>query len=165
MARTVTFLKFQPEDPREPQDAENAPGRDAAPRGDALMKQILKNLNTPSPEEVLKRIASLANIRRGKVLEIRRQLMQGTYEVADRLDTALDRVLEAIAAAEVRPKDPVPGACHRRCHCRSREPAVPQARMDWTRITGARPRSQSAFYSDPDIGPVIPDRRPPPKGR
>jgi len=159
MARTVTFLKLQPEDPRNPQDAQNAHRRDAAPMGDAFMEQILENLNTTPPEEVLRRIASLPDIRRGKVLDIRRQLTQGTYEVADRLDTALDRILEAITAAEVRPKDPVLGARHACCHGRSREQAAPQARMDWTRITGARPRIQSGFYCDPDVGPVILDRR------
>jgi hypothetical protein len=43
------------------------------------------------------RITFLPDIRRDKVLNIRRQLTEGTYEVADRLDGAIDRVLEAIA--------------------------------------------------------------------
>jgi hypothetical protein len=60
------------------------------------MEQILANMDTTPPEEVLKRITSLPDIRRGKVLDIRRQLTEGTYEVADRLDRAIDRVLEAI---------------------------------------------------------------------
>ena len=94
MARTVTFLQFQPEDPRKPQDAKNAQGRDAAPMGDPLLEQILENMDMTPPEEVLKRIASLPDIRRGKVLDIRRQLREGTYEVAGRLDRAMDRVLE-----------------------------------------------------------------------
>jgi hypothetical protein len=62
--------------------------------GDPLMEQILENMDMTPPEEVLKRIASLPDIRRGKVLDIRRQLREGTYEVAGRLDRALDRVLE-----------------------------------------------------------------------
>jgi hypothetical protein len=61
------------------------------------MEQILENLNATPQEEVLKRITSLPDIRRGKVLDIHRQLTEGTYEVADRLDRAIDRVLEAIS--------------------------------------------------------------------
>ncbi len=45
---------------------------------------------------VLKRIAFLPTIRRGKVRDIRRQPMDGTYAVADRLDGATHRVREAI---------------------------------------------------------------------
>jgi hypothetical protein len=47
-------------------------------------------------EEALKRIASLSPIRQSKVLDIRRHLAKGTYEVADRLDQAMDRLLEAL---------------------------------------------------------------------
>jgi len=94
MARTVTSLKRQPEEPRKPQDATNAQGRDAAPRGDPLLEQILENMDMTPPEEVLKRIASLPDSRRGKVLDIRRWLAEGTYDVAGRLDRAMDRVLE-----------------------------------------------------------------------
>ena len=94
MARTVTSLKLQPEEPRRPQDARNAQGRDAPPMGDPLMERILENMDLTPPEEVLKRIASLPDSRRGKVLDIRRQLAQGTYDVAGRLDWAMDRVLE-----------------------------------------------------------------------
>ena len=63
-----------------------------------MIEQILENLNTTPQEEVLQRIASLPRTRRDKVLDIRRQLTEGTYEVADRLDRAIDRVLEAITA-------------------------------------------------------------------
>ena len=94
MARTVKSMEFQAEDPRRPQDAKNAQGCDAAPMGDPLMEQILENRDMTPPEEVLKRIASLPDIRRRKVLDIRRQLREGTYEVAGRLDRAMDRVLE-----------------------------------------------------------------------
>jgi len=62
------------------------------------MEHILENMNTTPPEEVLKRITSLPPNRQGKVLDIRRQIGDGTYEVADRLDTVIDRVLEAITA-------------------------------------------------------------------
>jgi hypothetical protein len=94
MARTVKSMELQPDDPRKPQDAKNAQGRDAAPMGDPLLEQILENMDMTPPEEVLQRIASLPDIRRGKVLDIRRRLREGTYEVAGRLDRAMDRVLE-----------------------------------------------------------------------
>jgi hypothetical protein len=62
------------------------------------MEHILENMNTTPPEEVLKRITSLPPNRRRKVLDIRRRITEGTYEVASRLDRAIDRVLEAITA-------------------------------------------------------------------
>lgn len=74
----------------------NDRGHHAAPRRDVLMEQILANLRTTPPEEACRRVASLSHIRRGKVLNIRRQLTEGTYAAADRLDRAMDRVLEAI---------------------------------------------------------------------
>jgi hypothetical protein len=57
---------------------------------------ILGNRNTPSQEEALKRIASLPLTRQGKVLDIRHRIAKGTYEMADRLDEAMDRVPEAL---------------------------------------------------------------------
>jgi hypothetical protein len=62
------------------------------------MVRILEDLNTTPQEEVLKRTTSLPPNRQRNLLDIRRQIADGTYEVADRLDTVLDRVLEAITA-------------------------------------------------------------------
>jgi len=62
------------------------------------MEHIFENMNTTPPEEVLKRITSLPPNRQAKVLDIRRQIADGTYQVAARLDTVIDRVLEAITA-------------------------------------------------------------------
>jgi anti-sigma28 factor (negative regulator of flagellin synthesis) len=62
------------------------------------MEQILQDLSITPQEEVRKRIAFLPRTRRDKVLDIRRQIAEGTYEVADRMDRAIDRVLEAITA-------------------------------------------------------------------
>ena len=62
------------------------------------MERILGNMNSTPQEEVLKRIASLPDIRRGKVLRIHRQVTEGTYPVVNRLDEAMDRVLEVITA-------------------------------------------------------------------
>jgi len=98
MARIAALMELRPTDRRKPQDARYDQGCDTSPDGDVLMEHILENMNTTPPEEVLKRITSLPNIRRGKVLDIRRQLTEGTYEVAGRLDRAIDRVLEAITA-------------------------------------------------------------------
>jgi anti-sigma28 factor (negative regulator of flagellin synthesis) len=98
MARIAAVMELQPTDLRRSQNARNDQGRDTSPSGDALMARILENMNTTPQEEVLKRITSLPNIRRVKVLDIRRQITEGTYEVADRLDRAIDRVLEAITA-------------------------------------------------------------------
>lgn len=80
-------------DRRSSQDARNDQGREASPNGDVL---ILGDRNTTSQEEALRRIASLPPIRQGKVPDIRRRIANGTYEVADRLDKAIDRVLEAL---------------------------------------------------------------------
>jgi len=98
MARIAAVMELPPTDLRKSQDAGNDPRRDAPPNGDALMEQILENMNTTPQEEVLKKIASLPEIRRCKVLDIRRQITEGTYEAADWLDRTIDRVLEAITA-------------------------------------------------------------------
>jgi len=98
MARIAALMELPLTDRRKPLEAQNDQGRDASPNGDALMEQILGNTNTTPQEEVLKRIASLPRTRRDKVLDIRRQIAEGTYEVADRLDRAMDRVLETITA-------------------------------------------------------------------
>ena len=98
MARIAALVELRSTDHRKPQDARYDQGCDTSPAGDVLMEEILENMNTTPPEEVLKRITSLPPNRQGKVLDIRRQLMEGTYEVAGRWDRAIDRVLEAITA-------------------------------------------------------------------
>jgi len=61
---------------------------------DLLMEQILENINTTPIGQVLKKIASLPEVRKEKVLDIRRQLNKGKYKLNKRLDIALDKVLE-----------------------------------------------------------------------
>jgi len=61
---------------------------------DMLMEHILENINSTPIGQVLKKIASLPEIRQRKVLDLRRQLTSGKYDVSERLDIALDRVLE-----------------------------------------------------------------------
>ena len=65
-----------------------------APDKDLIMEQILENISTTPIGQVLKRIASLPEVRQEKVLDVRRQLTEGKYDLNERLDVALDKVLE-----------------------------------------------------------------------
>ena len=69
-----------------------------APDEDYIMEQILENLNTTPVGQVLKKIASLPEIRKEKVLDLRQRICEGKYELNERLDVALDRVLEELTA-------------------------------------------------------------------
>jgi hypothetical protein len=72
--------------------------RDLTPDKDLVMEQILDNINSTPIGQVLKKIASLPEIRREKVLNLRREITEGRYDLAERLDLALDRVLEDLTA-------------------------------------------------------------------
>ena len=96
MTRIAAVMELQPADRRKSQDARDTQERGVPPHGDMLMERILGRMNATPQEEVLKQIASLPDIRRGKVLRIRRQVADGTYSAAERLDEAIRRVLEAI---------------------------------------------------------------------
>jgi hypothetical protein len=61
---------------------------------DLLMEQILENINNTPIGQVLKKIASLPEVRKEKVLDLRQQLIKGKYQLNERLDIALDKVLE-----------------------------------------------------------------------
>ena len=61
---------------------------------DGLMEAILENINSTPIGRVLKNIGSLPEVRKGKVLNLRSQIHDGTYDVSDRLDSVLDKVLE-----------------------------------------------------------------------
>jgi len=61
---------------------------------DLIMEQILENINNTPIGQVLKKIASLPEVRRGKILDVRRQITEGKYDLNERLDVALDKVLE-----------------------------------------------------------------------
>ena len=63
---------------------------------DLLMERILENINTTPIGQVLKKIASQPEIRGRKVLDVRTKLTSGAYEVNNRLDVALDKVLEEL---------------------------------------------------------------------
>jgi hypothetical protein len=61
---------------------------------DLVMEQILENIHHTPLGQVLKRIAALPDVRRKKVLDLRRKITEGKYDVGERLDMALDKVLE-----------------------------------------------------------------------
>ena len=61
---------------------------------DLLMEQILENINTTPVGQMLKKIASLPEARKDKVVNVRRQLTEGKYNLNERLDIALEKVLE-----------------------------------------------------------------------
>lgn len=65
---------------------------------DSVMEQILDSIQSTPLGVVLKRIASLPEVRQEKVLRVRRQITQGRYDVTERLDMALERVLEDLTA-------------------------------------------------------------------
>ncbi len=61
---------------------------------DLVMEQILENINTTPIGQVLKKIASLPEVSREKVLDVRQRLTKDQYDLNERLDIALDKVLE-----------------------------------------------------------------------
>ena len=65
---------------------------------DLLIEQILENINSTPIGQVLKKIASLPEVRQEKILDVRRQLTEGRYDLNRRLDNVLERVLEDLIA-------------------------------------------------------------------
>lgn len=61
---------------------------------DVIMEQILENINHTPLGRVLKSIASLPEVRQQKVLRLRRQITAGRYDLTERLDEVVDKVLE-----------------------------------------------------------------------
>jgi hypothetical protein len=61
---------------------------------DLIMEEILANINTTPLGQVLKKIAALPEVRQEKVLNVRQQITQGHYDLNNRLEVALDKVLE-----------------------------------------------------------------------
>ncbi|MBN2181982.1 MAG: flagellar biosynthesis anti-sigma factor FlgM [Sedimentisphaerales bacterium] len=76
----------------------NPLGTKLASNKDLIMEQILNNLNNTPIGQVLQKIASLPEVRRDKILDVRRQLTDGKYDLNERLDIALDKVLEDLTA-------------------------------------------------------------------
>jgi hypothetical protein len=61
---------------------------------DLLMEQILDNMNGTPLGQVLKKIAVMPEVRKQKVLKVRQQLTEGRYNLTERLDLALEKVLD-----------------------------------------------------------------------
>jgi len=61
---------------------------------DLAMERILENIHNTPIGQVLKKIASLPGVRKEKVLGVRQQLTEGKYDLSERLDVALEKVLE-----------------------------------------------------------------------
>jgi hypothetical protein len=74
----------------------NSNDENLTPDEDFIMEKILENLNMTPIGQVLNKIASLPEVRKEKVLDVRRQISEGKYELNERLDVALDRVLEEL---------------------------------------------------------------------
>lgn len=68
-----------------------------APNTDLMMEQILENIHATPIGQVLRRIASLPEVRQEKILNVRRQLTEGRYDLNERLDRAIEKVLENLA--------------------------------------------------------------------
>ncbi|MHC5075093.1 MAG: flagellar biosynthesis anti-sigma factor FlgM [Planctomycetota bacterium] len=60
---------------------------------DMLMEKILENINSTPMGRVLKRIASLPEVRKRKVIKLRSKIHKGEYKLNERLDNALEKVL------------------------------------------------------------------------
>ena len=69
-------------------------GEQLGAENDLLMERILENIHQTPMGQVLKKIASLPEVRKEKVLDVRRQLTDGEYDLSERLDIALEKVLE-----------------------------------------------------------------------
>ncbi|MGA2070288.1 MAG: hypothetical protein ABSG97_02975 [Sedimentisphaerales bacterium] len=67
---------------------------DMVAEDDLLMEQILDNMNSTPLGQVLKQIAVMPEVRKQKVLKVRRQLTEGKYNLTERLDLALEKVLD-----------------------------------------------------------------------
>ena len=63
---------------------------------DLLAEQILNNVKCTPIGQLLKKIASMPEIRKEKVTGVRRKLTQGSYDINQRLDLVLDKVLEEL---------------------------------------------------------------------
>ena len=93
--RVVTMRDFDVNGCFEEQDSGvELTGRNLSTNEDLLMEEILDSISTTPLGQVLKKIASLPEVRRDKVLDIRGRLTKGQYDLNERLDIALDKVLE-----------------------------------------------------------------------
>jgi hypothetical protein len=95
MARLVEMPDVRSNDQQENKGGQSRKAVDRSVLDDdVLMEAILENIHGTPIGQVLKRIGDLPEVRKGKVLSLRRRLDEGSYNIDDRLDAAMDRVLE-----------------------------------------------------------------------
>jgi hypothetical protein len=82
-----------------PRDAADDLGGGPSPNDVAAMECILENVKSRPSGQVVRQIAAVPEIRRGKVLSIRRQIAEGIYNVEARLERAADRILREISGS------------------------------------------------------------------
>lgn len=63
---------------------------------DNLAEEILDNLNSTPLGNVLLKIASMPEIRKDKVLAVRRKITEGSYDINQRIDTVVEKVLNEL---------------------------------------------------------------------
>jgi hypothetical protein len=63
---------------------------------DQLAEEILSNMNNTPVGKLLKVIAALPEVRQEKVDQIKLELSNGTYDLDQNLDVALDAILEEL---------------------------------------------------------------------
>lgn len=91
------MTEFEPSDILKNQDWQMDQAEDAlAWEQDLIMEQILENINNTPIGQVLRKIASLPEVRKEKILNLRQQLTEGKYKLSSRLDAAFDKVLEEL---------------------------------------------------------------------
>ena len=72
------------------------PSEEMLAEQDLLMEHIIDNLNNTPVGQVLKKLAALPEVSRQKVMNMRQQLTSGGYDLNERLDIVLDKVLEEL---------------------------------------------------------------------
>jgi hypothetical protein len=94
MERVQTLTALPSADRRSAQETGDDQGYEPSPNGEGF---VPGNMNTTPSERAMQRIASLPPVRQSKVLDLRRRIADGTYELAERLDKAIERVLKSIS--------------------------------------------------------------------
>lgn len=63
---------------------------------DLLSRDIMEKVEKTPIGQLLQKISSMPEIRQDKVLKVRREISGGKYDLNDRLDVALDSILEEL---------------------------------------------------------------------
>lgn len=61
-----------------------------------LTEDIMKSVKETPVGQLLQKMASMPEIRQDKVLRVRREISGGKYNLNDRLDAAIDNILEEL---------------------------------------------------------------------